>query len=256
MRVVAFLCRVGLLGVLLCLAACGSSNTEGRLRGTWFGPSLDGRARRLDIDGDKKVLAYSVDGNPTGLSGFIKHIDGLYYEIKWFEDEEEIGKAVFLLGTTGEHAAFYDPDGSLAALQRGADTWNPDGYTIEDVTPVYCAGDTWFLDDDGADLGDARSNMDVFEDASYVGEDSNGRLFGSPVGEVLAVVDDVRGIYRSAYQDQFRDADAELSLLMTPDKLFVVAFANWTPFAFADGWTATWMLEDVVLEDAVAPAAP
>ena len=126
MRVAASLCRLGLLGILLFVAACGSSNTEGPLQGQWFGPSLDGQARRLDIDGNKKVLAYSVNGNPTGLSGWIKHIESNYYEISWTdpeaEDQEEaiIGTAVFLLGATGNHAAFYDPLGSLAALQRGA----------------------------------------------------------------------------------------------------------------------------------------
>ena len=93
--------------------------------------------------------------------------------------------------------------------------------------------------------------MDVFEDASYEGEDGKGRLFQAPAGEMLAVIDAVQGIYRGAYEDQFRDSDADLSLLMTPDKLFVVGFANWDPWEFQDGWTATWVLEDVVV-----PAEP
>ena len=255
MRVVVSLCRLGLLGILLLLGACGTSNTEGPLQGQWFGPSLDGQARRLDIDGEKKVFSYSVDGNPTGLSGWIKHIEGAYYEIQWVdgegEDQEVIGTAVFLLGATGDHAAFYDPAGSLAALQRGAETWNPDGYGLEDIASVYASGTSWFLDDEGAYLGESHSTMDVFEDVSYAGEDGKGRLFQSPAGETLAVVDGARGIYLGAYEDQFRATDAELNLLMTPDKLFVVGFANWAPWGFQDGWTATWVLQDVVV-----PAEP
>jgi len=251
MRLVPPLCRLGLLAaVLLVLGACGSANTEGPLAGTWFGPSLDGSARRLDIDGGGNVLAYSVDGSPTGLSGWIKHIDGLFYTIQWIDEEGEggeIGTATFLLGGTGNHAAFYDPLGSLAALQRGADSWNPDGYTIDDIAPVFCVGVTWFLDNAGEFLGQASSSMDVFGDAVYEGEDSGGRLFQSPLGEALAVDDDVRGIYAGLYEDQFRSSDADLTLLMTPDKLFVVGFANWDPWEFADGWTATWELQDVVV---------
>ena len=255
MRVVESLCRLGLLGILLFVAACGSSNTEGPLQGRWFGPSLDGKARRLDFDGEKKVLAYSVDGIPTGLSGWIKHIDGSYYEVRWTDPEDEeqevLGTAAFILGKSGQHAAFYDPQGSLAALQHGAETWNPDGYAIEDVTSVYGSGNTWFLDNEGAYLDGVGSSLDVFEDASYAGTDGSGRVFQSPEGEVLAVIDAQRGLFEALYEDQFRDSDADFSLLMTPDKLFVVGFANWAPWEFKDGWTATWVLQDVV-----APADP
>ena len=250
MRVVVSLCRLGLLGILLLVSACGgSSNTEGPLQGRWFGPSLDGKARRLDFDGNKKVLAYSVDGIPTGDTGWVKHIAGYLYEIYWTDPEDEeqevLGTATFILGTTGNHAAFYDSLGSLAALQRGADTWDPDGYIIEDIAPVYASGNTWFLDNEGVYLGGVPSSMDVFGDASYEGEDGSGRLFQSPVDEVLEVIDGVRGIYGGAYEDQFRSGDADLTLLMTPDKLFVVGFANWDPWEFKDGWTSTWVLQDV-----------
>ncbi len=248
MRVVSG-CRIALLGLLLLVAACGSANTEGPLQGRWFGPSLDGQGRALEIDGSGNVLSYSVNANPTGLYGWIKQTDGLYYVITWVEDVggelEEIGTATFLLGTTGNHAAFYDIDGSVTALQRGATTWNPGGYFIEDIAPVFCTGDTWFLDNEGVPLGSARSQMDVFGDASYAGEDTDGRLFESPVGEVLGVDDGVRGIYYGLYMDQFRDSDADLTLLMTPDKLFVVAFANWDPWELVDGWVGVWELQDV-----------
>lgn len=248
MRFVAYVGRIGLLGLLLCVAACGSAETEKALAGTWFGPSLDGQARRLDLDSGGRVHAYSVNGNPTGLTGFIKHLHGLYYEVEWKDEEgETFDTAAFLLSTTGEHAAFYDPSGSLAALQRGADTWNPDGYTLDDIAPVYCTGDTWFLDLEGVHLGDERSQMDVFGDAGFEGEDTGGRLFQSPAGTSMEVLNGERGIFRGAYEDQFRATNADLTLLMTPDKLFVVGFANWDPWTFTDGWTATWELQDVVV---------
>ena len=247
MRVAVSVCVVLLLGSLLLAPGCGSANTEGPLVGTWFGPSLDGSARRLDFNGTGKVLQYAVDGNPTGLTGQIKHIDGGYYEIYFGEGETVDTTAVFLLSQTGDHAAFYDPLGSLAALQRGADTWNPDGYTLDDVAPVYGDGSTWFLENDGTWIGIEDSQVDVFGDAAYEGDDTGGRLFQSPVTTALAVLNGERGIFRGPYEDQFRSTDADLTLLMTPDKLFVVGFANWTPYEFKDGWTATWTLQDVVV---------
>lgn len=88
--------------------------------------------------------------------------------------------------------------------------------------------------------------MDVFADATYAGGDTGGRLFQSPEGEALELLDGVRGIYGGAYEDQFRGGDAELGVLMTPDKLFAVAFANWAPWGIVDGWTGTWVLQEVV----------